>query len=57
MIKIMQFLILSQWYVPEPDIKIHLLGRDLAQHGHKVTTITGFPNYPGGQLYPGYRLR
>lgn len=25
--------------------------------GHEVQVITGFPNYPGGRLYPGYRLR
>ncbi|MCL1595637.1 MAG: glycosyltransferase family 4 protein [Actinomycetia bacterium] len=25
--------------------------------GHEVQVITGFPNYPGGHLYPGYRLR
>jgi colanic acid biosynthesis glycosyl transferase WcaI len=53
----MRILILSQWYLPEPDFKIHLLGRNLAQSGHQVTAITGFPNYPGGQLYPGYRIR
>ena len=53
----MRFIILSQWYVPEPDFKIHLLGRNLAQRGHRVTVITGFPNYPTGQLYPGYKIR
>lgn len=29
----------------------------LAQRGHKVTLLTGFPNYPLGRIYPGYRQR
>lgn len=53
----MRILTLSQWYLPEPEIKIHLLGRDLAARGHSVTAITGFPNYPQGRVYPGFRQR
>ena len=53
----MRLLFLSQWYPPEPEIKIHLLGKDLVARGHAVTAITGFPNYPSGKLYPGYRVR
>ena len=53
----MRILTLSQWYAPEPDIKVHLLARDLKARGHSVTSITGFPNYPTGKIYPGYRLR
>ena len=53
----MHILLLSQWYIPEPDIKIHLLARDLAARGHQVTSITGFPNYPQGCIYPGYCQR
>jgi colanic acid biosynthesis glycosyl transferase WcaI len=49
--------VLSQWYPPEPESKIHLLARDLAARGHRVTSITGFPNYPTGRLYPGYKVR
>jgi len=52
-----RILTLSQWYVPEPDFKIHPLGQDLAARGHQVTALTGFPNYPQGTLYPGYRQR
>jgi len=25
--------------------------------GHQATSITGFPNYPQGRIYPGYRQR
>lgn len=53
----MKVLLLSQWYCPEPALKSYFLGRDLVTAGHAVTIITGFPNYPSGQLYPGYRLR
>lgn len=30
---------------------------ELQRRGHEVTVLTGFPNYPGGKLYPGYRIR
>lgn len=53
----MNVLILSQYYPPEPDPKIHGLGLDLARRGHCVRVITGFPNYPHGRLYPGWRLK
>jgi len=53
----MRLLTLSQWYIPEPDIKIHLLGRGLVARGHQVASITGFPNYPQGCIYPGYHQR
>jgi colanic acid biosynthesis glycosyl transferase WcaI len=51
----MRIVMLSQWYLPEPDIKVHLLAKDLLERGHQVTSITGFPNYPQGRIYPGYR--
>jgi colanic acid biosynthesis glycosyl transferase WcaI len=53
----MRVLLLSQWYVPEPDLKIHPLAKDLVARGHSVTVITGFPNYPSGKVYPGYKLK
>jgi colanic acid biosynthesis glycosyl transferase WcaI len=51
----LRILILSQWYSPEPEMKVHVLARDLVARGHTVTTVTGFPNYPQGRIYPGYR--
>jgi len=53
----MKIIILSQYYVPEPDFKIHLLGKSLVVRGHQVTVIAGFLNYPRGRLYPGHRIR
>jgi colanic acid biosynthesis glycosyl transferase WcaI len=29
----------------------------LKAQGHEVEVLTGFPNYPSGQLYEGYRLK
>lgn len=49
--------VIAQWYPPEPDIRIRTLAQGLAGRGHSVTVVTGFPNYPDGALYPGYRLR
>ena len=31
--------------------------RALRDRGHEVRVLTGFPNYPGGNLYPGYSIR
>lgn len=53
----MRILILSQNYIPEPDPKMHLLGKGLVERGYEVSVITGFPNYPNGQIYPGYKQR
>ena len=53
----MRILLLTQWYPPEPGRLLQELAQTLQARGHEVTILTGFPNYPSGQLYPGYRLR
>lgn len=53
----MRILTLSQYYDPEPNFKGSTLGSVLVTRGHHVTALTSFPNYPSGQIYPGYRLR
>ncbi len=54
----MRILYLTQWFEPEPGvIKGLKFVRALQAAGHEVTVVTGFPNYPAGRLYPGYRLR
>ena len=54
----MRILLLTQLFQPEPN---HLKGlafaQELLKQGHEVEVLTGFPNYPGGRLYPGYRMR
>lgn len=52
----MRVLILSQYYDPEPVPKAGELARELRDRGHDVEVITGFPNYPSGDLYEGFRL-
>jgi glycosyltransferase involved in cell wall biosynthesis len=53
----MKILLITQWFTPEPDFKGLPFARELLRRGHDVQVITGFPNYPGGHLYPGYRIR
>lgn len=53
----MRIVILTQYFLPEPIDRTRLLANALAQKGHTVTVITGFPNYPGGKVYPGYQIR
>lgn len=53
----MRVLILSQYYTPEPVPKPSELAEALARRGHMVSVLTGFPNYPSGNLYDGFRLR
>lgn len=55
----MRIAFISQWYDPEVGSAAipGAVARALQQRGHEVEVITGFPNYPSGRLYEGYRLR
>lgn len=53
----MRILILSQWFDPEPFFKGLPFAKALVEKGHDVQVLTGFPNYPGGKLYPGYKVK
>lgn len=53
----MRVLILSQYYTPEPVEKVHDLASGLVRNGHDVEVLTGFPCYPHGKIYSGYRQR
>lgn len=53
----MQILMLTQFFDPEPTFKGLVFAKALAAEGHKVTVVTGFPNYPGGKVYPGYKIK
>jgi len=50
-------LLLTQWFDPEPCLKGLAFARALQRQGHEVSVLTGFPNYPSGKIYPGYRQR
>lgn len=51
--------LLTQWYAPEPGPAAlpSGLGAGLAERGHDVQVVTGFPNYPTGVIAPGYQQR
>ncbi len=52
----LQTLFITQWFDPEPGALRGLpLARWLMRRGHDVEVLTGFPNYPGGRVYDGYR--
>lgn len=52
----MRVLLLSQFFDPEPTLKGLAFAKALQAKGHDVQVLTGFPNYPGGKVYAGYRL-
>lgn len=51
--------ILSQWFDPEtgPAALPGVFAREFVRAGHEVSVLTGFPNYPSGEIYPGYKQR
>lgn len=53
---IVKILILTQWFDPEPTFKGILFAQALRDAGHEVEVLTGFPNYPGGKVYDGYKI-
>ena len=54
----MRILFVTQWFDPEPGAVRGLpLAKSLVRAGDKVQVLTGFPNYPGGKVYPGYKMR
>lgn len=51
----MDILIISQYFWPE-NFRINDIALGLVERGHRVTVVTGMPNYPTGKLFPGYHL-
>ncbi len=49
----MKILVVCQYYYPEP-FRIADICEQLVKMGHDVTVVTGTPNYPMGNIYPGY---
>lgn len=48
---------LTQWFDPEPTFKGLAFAKELQKLGHSVEVLTGFPSYPGGKVYKGYRIK
>ncbi len=53
----MRVLFVSHFFLPE-ELSIAFLMKELAEaladRGHQVDVLTGFPNWPSGQCFPGY---
>lgn len=56
-ILVLKILIITQWFDPEPTFKGLLFAKELVAAGHTVNVVTGFPNYPGGKVYDGYKIK
>ena len=53
----MHFTLLTQYYPPEigaPPARLSQLTQYFIRRGHSVSVLTAMPNYPLGQIYPGY---
>lgn len=46
-------LVVSQYYYPE-QFRINDICAELVKRGHRVTVLTGQPNYPDGEIFQGY---
>ena len=51
----MKILVVCQYYYPEP-FRIPNICEELVLRGHKVTVLTGLPNYPEGITDPSYKF-
>ncbi|MDC1080755.1 glycosyltransferase family 4 protein [Flavobacteriaceae bacterium] len=53
----MKILIIKQLFNPEPTAKSLDFAKELVSRGHDVEVLTGFPSYPIGKIYSGYKQR
>lgn len=49
----MKILIITQYFYPE-NFRVNTLAIELVNRGNEVTVLTGYPQYPQGEIYPGY---
>jgi colanic acid biosynthesis glycosyl transferase WcaI len=52
-----RILFLTQWFYPELSFKGLPFAKELGKLGYEVQVLTGFPNYPGGKVYDGYKIK
>jgi glycosyltransferase involved in cell wall biosynthesis len=50
----LRVLVVTQYFWPE-NMRINDLVRDFSEKGHEVTVLTGWPNYPEGEIYSEYK--
>lgn len=54
----MRILFIAHYFQPEPNFFVGLpFAKALQAKGHQVQVLTGFPNYPGGKIYDGYKVK
>jgi len=53
----LRILLIKQFFDPEPTIKGLAFAKELMLNGFEVEVLTGFPNYPGGKVYAGYKVK
>jgi colanic acid biosynthesis glycosyl transferase WcaI len=49
----LKILIVSQYFWPE-NFRINDLAQELETRGHRVTVLTGLPNYPAGRIFDDF---
>ena len=49
----MRVLVVSQYFWPE-SFRVNDIVQELTARGHHVTVLTGWPNYPDGQVFPDF---
>lgn len=54
----MRIAIETQWYDPEGSSAAlpGVIARAMQGRDHQVDVLTGFPDYPGGKVFPGHRV-
>ena len=50
----MRILIITQYFWPE-NFRINEVSEELVKLGHKVHILTGYPNYPKGEIYSEFK--
>jgi len=54
----MKILFIAHYFQPEPNFFMGLpFAKALQEQGHQVQVLTGFPNYPSGKIYDGYKVK
>ena len=49
----MKILIISQYFWPE-NFRVNELSEELIKLGHDITVLTGYPNYPKGEIFEDF---
>lgn len=53
----MKILFITQYFNPEPSYKDLRFVESMSKLGHELEVLTGFPNFPHGKRYSGYKLK